>query len=340
MLQNIHIMLPQKIAAFLLLVAGAAFLHFETLIQLYIVLGQAHFGLTYFYQWRAGKVRLSPFVIGGYLTLLFALFWVVWHYTATMTILVIAMFLVHYYLDEFKLNEEKLTFSKFLFVIPLLCGVVLGMHYYQDASVAFYTTNGAFLEKGPWFLGEAHHPKALDYFNTLHGDDVLHSYWPWLWGGVALCLSLIAVKRLNGAAVKLTELHMLLFTIAAFTWLWVGGIATVAAISGLIVLAHIAHWYTGMQTRLKKYAPQKLHAYWRDVALANIVVIGGYAYVFFAPEALFATDINLYYYSYKAFLAWSAMHILTTLRADDYKTLFGKLGEKAALGVQAVTRFR
>jgi len=333
-------MLAQKMAALLLLVGCAVLFDFQTLIQLYIVLGQAHFGLTYFYQWQAGKVRFSLRGVGVYLALLLSIFWLVWHYTTTMTLLIVAMFLVHYYLDEFKLNQEKLTVGNFLFVLPLFCCVILSLQFYQEASATFYTTKGLFLEEGPWFLGEVHHPQAWAYFKTLYGRDALHTHWPWLWGGLVLSFGLMVFRMAKGASIKLTELHILAFTTAAFIWLWLGGIATISAVNGFIILAHIIHWYTGMHTRLKIYAPQKLHAYWRHVALANILIVGGYAYVVFAPKALLAEETHLYYYSYKAFLAWSALHILTTIRVDDYKTLFGKVGERAALGLQAVTRFR
>ena len=317
----------------------AFLLNFEAIFVLYIVLGQAHFLLTYLYQWRAGKVRLNLFTIASYLALLLGLMWWVMNYTTVASPIIATLFMLHYYLDEFQLNGERLNRGRFMLALPLMALIALGLHAHGTMQDAFYAQHAAQLEPGPWMQGGEHHPKALEYFASLSGQEVLQAYWPWLWAGLVMVAAYFVFSLLKSKKLKLTSLHILVVSALIFVWIWYGGFATAIPANGLIVVAHIVHWYISMHDRLRKHAPAKLAPYYRDVFIVNALVIAGYAYTAYMPQAWGAAELGLYFFSFKAFFAWSAMHILTTVRVEDYKTVLGKLGEASAKGLKAFTRF-
>jgi len=316
------------------------FLNPEKVLLLYIVLGHAHFGLTYWYQFKGGRVKANFVTLFNYMALLAGLFWCAYHHPTALVTFASIFFIVHYYLDEFKMNQERLHFGAFALVIPLVFLLFVGLYVHERTARGFYATSqvGAYLQTWDFYLG--HHPMVLDFLAKVPSDMALNLYWPWVFGLAAWAVIYYAVEVYTSKKIAWAQLYILLVTAIAISMLWVGNLRHVTSIFGLIILSHYAHWYLSAYQKLRQFAPQKLPAYFKQVVLANVLVLGLYAYTAYLPHGPLAWEIDRWGFNFHAFMVWTVMHLITTLRADDYKTLFGRLGEKAVLGVQTFTRFR
>ena len=173
-------LLGQKLLALALFLPLAWFANSEIVVTAYIVLGQAHFGLTYLYQARAGKLKLSPLLCTSYLAILLGLFWLVFHYKVAMMLIISSLFVVHYYLDEFRLNEEQPSVPRFVLILPLILLIALAMKTHEAISSQFYGANFFKLMPGAWSQGGGHAPEAIAYFDSMDAQTALSGYWPWL----------------------------------------------------------------------------------------------------------------------------------------------------------------
>lgn len=330
----------QKFLSLVLFLPMVWFLNPETVLITYIVLGHAHFGLTYWYQYKAGRVK--PTVLTGlsYIALLAALFWLAFNQPIALLMFVSVFFVLHYYLDEFKMNQERLRLGLFVLVLPFLYLLVKGLGIHEQIAFAFYQTEPMRQHIYGWDAYLGHHPMAIEYLSNYSAKFALQPIWGWVFGLFALGVIYYAVDAFRKKVVSVAAVYILAITAAAIAILWFGSIRQMTSVFGLIVLSHVGHWYISVHQKLKRFAPQRLKGYYLQVALANAIAIGLYFYAVGLPEAPLAGEIERWGYNFHAFMVWTALHLITTIRADDYAALFGKAGKGTAKAVQAVTRFR
>lgn len=330
----------QKAMTLLVFLPLVWFLNPEKVLLLYIIFGHAHFGLTYWYQFKSGRVKPNFITLLSYTALLAGLFWCAYHQPTALVVFASIFFVVHYYLDEFKMNQEKLHFGAFVLVLPLVFLLFIGLQVHEQTARGFYFTSqvGVYLQTWDFYLG--HPPMVLEFLAKIPSSMALNLYWPWILGLAAWAVVYYAWGVYATKKMALAPLYILLVTFIAIGMLWVGNLRHVTSIFGLIILSHYAHWYFSVYQKLRQFAPRKLTPYLKEVAIANAVVLGVYAYTVYLPDAPLAWGVDRWGFNFHAFMVWTVMHLITTIRADDYKTLFGKAGEKTALCVQTFTRFR
>lgn len=109
--------------AYLLSALLVYFITLPYLVPAFVILGQAHFLMTYRYQYRSKKY--SPSAVLIYLLALFALFFIAFNQPFYFTIFVSVFFLFHNFYDEMKLNKEENSWLKTFSVIPAILSLVL-----------------------------------------------------------------------------------------------------------------------------------------------------------------------------------------------------------------------
>ena len=226
-------------------------------------------------------------------------------------------------------------------MVPFLALLVVSLNLHEQIVGKYYFMLSSLHENlAQWDAYLGHTPDALSYLATVPARTALEGDWPWLGGLLAVAIGYYGVHSYRAKKLNVAGLYILIITVAAFSVMWTHSIRHVTSVFGFIILSHYTHWYVSVFQKLRRFAPEKLPTYFTEIAIANAIVIGLWAYTVFLPQAPLAWSIDRWGYNFHAFMVWTSMHLITTVRASDYKELFGKLGEKAALGVQAVTRFR
>lgn len=95
----------------------------------FLIIGQAHFAITFLYQYRAGKIRRGYLAIGGILVVLLALYFIVQGTFLPIFILTAVLFAAHFAHDEFTLHKEESAPGK-VFAVTLFTGLFLSLILY------------------------------------------------------------------------------------------------------------------------------------------------------------------------------------------------------------------
>ena len=249
----------------------------------FVVLGHAHFALSYWYQYKAGKVKkryILPFILAAIFFLYLALNVSIWF-----SLFVVTFFIFHNCFDEFKLNGGKPT--------PEYTGVIFVLVSY--------------------FVGW-----SADFFLQTEWTRVCI-----LIGVIlAACIyTLKAIKGRFEWPIRSVYMWFLLAVLGVFTFLEFHGPRPDAReVVGAIILFHYFSWYIRLAFRFKEDGRDVFMTYLKRVFIANAVFISGYIaiVVVWNTEGL----LYQVTYRPFGFYAWTLLHLITTFRLADYKSAF------------------
>lgn len=98
-------------------VAAAAMLPFYLLVHAFIVLGQAHFALTYLYQWRGNRMTNRYRILALLLLASFSAYFIWFGAALPLMVLITVLFSFHFAWDELTLHDEAPTKGRIVSVI-------------------------------------------------------------------------------------------------------------------------------------------------------------------------------------------------------------------------------
>ena len=109
--------LVRDVAFPLVAIAAAALLSFGQVVMVFVIVGQAHFLMTYFYQYRGGRMTRNYVIVAG-LLLLYSTWYLLTAMSITPLVLLIGvLFSAHFAYDEFTLHNEKHSVLNILTVV-------------------------------------------------------------------------------------------------------------------------------------------------------------------------------------------------------------------------------
>lgn len=227
------------IASFLIVLFYIMFASDSEIIGMFVVLGQAHFFLTYLYQARAGKIGWTYLVL--YVIAVSALFGAAAYSgdaRAWTFVLAGSIFAVHFFADEMMMHSMPLTRSRKMlgasFVI-LYGGLLVREAYEIEMSPIVYLVAGV--------------------------------------GVVPLVL-----ERLRERSIQIPDMFMLSGIVVLFCIFLVPWSVSLASALGFIILFHYARWYLFMFFRFYTEAGKpRLYGYVRDIVLMNALAMAAYA---------------------------------------------------------------
>ena len=248
-----------------------------------VVLGHAHFALSYFYQYKAGKAK--PVYLLPYAVVLGLSFYLRYEYEAFFLIFVATFFLFHNFFDEFKLRSEKPS-VEYLALILILVSTLSG-----------WTTD---------FFTGSDITQMLIYISCGAG------------GVLLIAKAIISRVEINW---RCSYLHFLLLMTGVFLLMEFTGHRPDARESfGAVILIHYMAWYIRLGVRFHKDSTVIFNTYIKRVLIANCIFMAGYYVVVIAMERQGILYEGIYHPF--GFYAWTLMHLLTTFRLSDYKSAF------------------
>ncbi|MBN9416143.1 MAG: hypothetical protein J0I12_11935 [Candidatus Eremiobacteraeota bacterium] len=260
-----------------------AWLDWRSVIRLMIVLGQGHFLLAYFYQFRAGKIGPLYVLNYGFWACLILLVYWMHPFAAGLTAVATVYFAWHMAVDEFYLSELPLRLRSSPLHLGRLLEMLPLMLVYAAAVVDAMLAHGVWREF-PELMGPALQLTSL---------------------------SLLAYVALIGFARYRPDGRSCYFLVA-------GGCLDVAAklgwlqqvqapkLSGFIILFHYFSWYLHYYLSLERGRG----VYLRQVALVNVLVLGLYGV--FGAEGL-----GWLLFQEQNFYLWTLMHLISSTRRGD-----------------------
>lgn len=249
-----------------------------------IVFGHAHFALTYFYQYRAGKIKAVYLV--GYMAALATFFYLAYSFSVIFTVFVAAFFLFHNFFDEFKLRHQQPRIE-YLFIILPLVGMLSGWiyDYFSGGNVTIFVLMVVASVSFLLFLVKS----VLTYSLTFP----------------LFCPYMFFLLLLLGV-----------FLIMEFT----GNRPNAMEGFGFVILIHYLSWYVRLGWRYKNEGSKALNRYIGHVLLANVFFMAGYYIVVVVMESEGLLYVSFYHPF--AFYVWTLLHLITTFRFLDYKSAF------------------
>ena len=247
----------------------------------FVVLGHAHFALTYLYQYKAGKIKpiyVLPFIISA----AFFLF-LTYAYPALFVLFVATFFLFHNFFDEFKLNGLKPSVEYFAVIM-------IAMAFLTGWSIDFYYDMGATRP-------------------VIYGGLV-----------VALLLFIIkAVVSSIHLPIKSAYFWFLFLIIILFATLEFSGNRLDAreTIGGTILL-HYFSCYMRLGFRFREAGGEVFNPYLIRVFMVNAIFIAGYIIIVIVLDK--NNVLYPMIYRPQAFYAWTLLHLITTFRFAEYKS--------------------
>jgi len=225
-------------ASFLVVLFYIIFASDREIVALFVVLGQAHFLLTYLYQARAGKIGWKYLVL--YALALSSLFVIAsgsndprsWTF-----VLAGSVFAVHFFVDEMMMHELPLTRERKLL------------------GAAFIFLYSALLFRGAYDVS-----------------------FPLVSCAIAVGLvAPITLQRLRERSIRVPDMFFLgSIFVLLFVFLVPWSVSLASAL-GFIILFHYARWYLFMFFRfLMEDGRPRLYGYVRDVVAVNAVAMAGY----------------------------------------------------------------
>lgn len=231
----------------------------QNIVTVFIVLGQAHFIISYIYQWRAGKIGIK-FVLLYALAVSFLGTLILFAPDKDSLFLVLAgiVFSIHFFIDEFYVAHTKFTFERTLIGVGfvLLYGSLL---FKEGYGLDF----GIFLPLLAVFVGLPFIKKAIES-KKISASEML------------IITSSAVLILINVMDVKIS----------------------IEAMLGFIILFHYVRWYIFYIFRSIEAGKALLRQYIYIVLLVNVVVVGAY-FVYtitsFAPSLSYVFDQTYFF---------------------------------------------
>jgi hypothetical protein len=283
----------ERVVSCLMVLGVVLFLSPQHVLDAVVVLGHAHFALSYFYQSKAGKIRLIYLL--PYAVVLGISFYLRYEYEAFFLIFVATFFLFHNFFDEFKLRSEKPS-AEYLVLIFILVATLSG-----------WTAD--------FFIG-SHVTKILIYISFAVGGILL---------GAKAVLGRVEINW------RCSYLHFLLLMMGIFLTMEFTGHRPDARESfGAVILIHYMAWYIRLGMRFKQQGVAVFNTYIKRVLIANFIFMAGYYVVVIAMER--QGILYEVIYAPFGFYVWTLMHLLTTFRLSDYKSAFNLSSKISRVG--------
>ena len=267
-------------AGFALLICFA-FVPLEVL-DVYIILGHAHFMLSHLYLAKAGKAtRKNVFL---FLVSLISLFVVAFQWPNAFTLFVASFLVLHVYISEIKILNIRLNF------------------WYLSLMLAIMMLNGAWLTNAFWQIDLR--PDLMSYFFLSAGSVVFAWY----------------LFRRKTIEINAFFIFLSLILLAYIGLELSGNPPSPYKTYGFIVITHYMTFYVLYIRNFYKVGSEKLKTFVNEIFILNIVIIFGYIIVtmFLGQDNL----LYKFWYMPISFYVWTLMHFLTTLRKSDYAGAF------------------
>ena len=296
----VRVLLAQKTIGLGLLLPLLWWLTPKQFFFLYAVSGQAHFALTYWYQYRNGKLAFKLRPIALYLATLGGCFYLAYMHQPYFVMATATFFMIHFMLDEFKINTERLTLPLFLAGTPLLAFFVIALYHHQFSVTLPSKIAGIGL-----------------YFQPLNA----YMGWamPTLWGLAGITVLGYGVLSWINRRLNVYGALMLVLGLAMMWEFPDLPIIYVRYMFGIVILLHYFNWYVGVFVKLRNVNPGGLKTYMSEIVIANVISAALFFSMYFSTSALYVGHFGIF--GEQAFLAWTMMHLLTTVRAADYRSL-------------------
>lgn len=240
----------------------------------YIVLGQAHFTITYLYQVKAGKFTLRNIVL--FYLLAASLFYLAALSPAGITLFAASALIYHVYFSELGILNRKVTpaYLVLMAAVMIINGIWLVNALWGtsiDADMFCYLLLGAGFLAGLWYI--AHH-------------EVIE---------VEAFFILLLIILLGYIGLQLT-----------------GNVPSPYKTYGFIVIAHYMTSYVTVARRLRAEEPQKVPVFITESVLMNLIMLAGYILVQVYPAQI-GWFYTLWYMPV-SFYVWTLMHFASTAR--------------------------
>lgn len=226
----------EKIIAFFFAGAALLLLSPKAYLNLFVVMGQAHFASAYLYQYKAGKIRWKYVVSYSGVLALFFYAALTWRDQRLVAAIASVYFVHHFWVDE--------------------------RHLLGDRPHPFFT-----LESGPFFI------MYVGYiFYSLRYFDVRGLVAASGAAGIAVYLFLLYWSKIKFTS---RNAYFLLLNLGIFGVCISGAQVGSEYLMGFIILMHYSNWYTNYYFKFSNNKPL-LHSYLRNIFVINAAVFTAY----------------------------------------------------------------
>lgn len=269
----------QRIFTLTIIFLVALFFNRNSIMDMYIIMGYAHFILSYYYKYFGKKLSLGEY---SYLISVLVVFYILSFAFKEYFIIFVTLYaVVHHFYDEIFLLSDKPNIYNVGSFLPFL-----GMTLFIN----------------------------LDFFNS---TNYLQDY------GLLIILtsSLYFTFGLISPISRFYVLYVSAITLVSMFLFLIYGAVHPTVFFGCLIIAHYSYWYITMYARFKSQDNKgKLEKYIKLILISNIVIF----LLYMVPQNTPIAQNPLYYYVFSpyAFFAWTAWHVTTTIRPEDYKATF------------------
>ena len=265
----------QRLGVLCIILMIAAFCTIPQIMILYILMGYAHFALSFYYKYKKTDITLKIII---YHTALLLFFYVCSYQLQGYFIIFVTLYAaIHHFYDEIFLLSEKVTSYSAGCFLPFL--------------ILTFSLN-------------------VDFFNNFQTYETLKYF---IFAASAAYFIIGLIKR----EARFYILYVSFITIGSLFLFHLFSVPHPTIFFGSLIIAHYMYWYITMGKRIWM-SKNKLEfkKYGLLVALSNIAIV-----------ILFITlnqnenlkEIGDVLFSPYAFFAWTAWHVTTSIRYDDYK---------------------
>ena len=309
--------------AFALIIPTLLFLTPQQVFTQYAVWTQGHFILSYWYQYKTGKLNLRWYSVGAYCAVVALFFVFVFEDPSDFIFIVITFFAVHFLLDEFRLNTERLSLSQALIGLPflLIFLLVVFKHQYVAMPVAWaqYTGGKTLPDLNaftPGFLGTALPMDQMPAMHQLTGP-MIAGWLPFIWASFVVAVGVWGWSSLRDKRVNIYGVTVL--AMAFFGLLLMPSLPIIYARSfiGVVLMLHGLNWYISYFYKFRHNGPACRTFGW-EVAGITVFLVG----MFSLNHAMGWWRLDEVMFGFRGYNVWAMMHLLTTIRGDDYNKLW------------------
>lgn len=240
----------------------------------YIVLGQAHFTITYLYQAKAGKFTLRNILL--FYALLAVLFYLSFLSPAGITLFAASTLIYHVYYSELGILKRRVS--------PV----------YLVLMVAIMAINGIWLINALW--GMSIDADGLCYL--LLGVGGLAGGWHAI--------------RSRAVEVEAFFVFLTLVLLGYIALQLSGNVPSPYKTYGFIVISHYLTSYVAAARKIRARTPGKLPVFITESVFMNLFMLAGYILVQVSPEQL--GWVYTVWYMPVSFYVWTLMHFASTAR--------------------------
>ena len=244
----------------------------------YIIMGHAHFLLTYIKRLKNSAINIDYLKnIMVYFAILVTSFLASNLSQRNFTIFVSVFFLLHHFFDEMKILKIEGDFSKKLLILLIISNFTIFGFYFRFSAINNFLLILNILVIVVQFI-KIFTKKNYDYY-------------------------LIYLLLANLIILAIFKLDKVSFSIDA---LW-----------SFIIIYHYIIWYIKIADDKYKDSIRSFFDYIKQIFFVNLGLL---IFWFFYKKMPLEKEISDYFFSLNAFFVWTLMHLIFTIRKDDYKS--------------------